>query len=72
MTARLTQGSTSWVSLGDAQALARLEAGPVGWKRFLAHAVTVCRQPGAVDGETHILLAERRQNTEVSCGECSG
>lgn len=52
--------ASNWASLGDPHALARLEADPERWERFVEHEVTACAQPGALDGGTHILFAATR------------
>ncbi|TYB58034.1 class I SAM-dependent methyltransferase [Nonomuraea sp. PA05] len=51
--------ASNWASLGDPDVLAALEADPGRWARFLEHEVAACREPGAVDGGTHILFAAR-------------
>ncbi|MDQ6803462.1 MAG: class I SAM-dependent methyltransferase [Actinomycetota bacterium] len=61
----IAASASNWASLGDARALARLEADPARWERFLAHEVTACGEPGAVDGGTHILFAAAPANGEV-------
>jgi SAM-dependent methyltransferase len=56
----LLDGSASnWASLGDPDALARLEADREGWRRFLEHEIAACAEPGTRDGGTHILFATR-------------
>jgi len=55
---RMLDGSASnWASLGDAQALSRLEADADRWRRFVEHEAAACAHPGARDGGTHILFA---------------
>lgn len=55
---RLVAASASnWASLGDTEVLKALEADPVRWRHFLQNEVNACREPGALDGGTHILLA---------------
>lgn len=39
--------------------VAALEADPDRWTRFLTHEAAACREPGALDGGTHILFAAR-------------
>ncbi len=57
----LVDGSASnWASLGDPDALARLEADRERWRRFLELEVAACAEPGARVGGTHILFAARR------------
>jgi SAM-dependent methyltransferase len=53
----IAASASNWASLGDARALARLEADPGRWERFIDHEVAACAQPGALDGGTHILFA---------------
>lgn len=55
--------ASNWASLGDIDALARLEADPARWERFVEHEVTACAQPGALDGGTHILFAANANAT---------
>ncbi|MEV1003134.1 hypothetical protein [Nonomuraea sp. NPDC050202] len=53
---------TRWPDSKDADTLAGLEADPGRWARFLEHEINACREPGAVDGGTHILFAARHQS----------
>ncbi len=53
----IAASASNWASLGDGQALARLEADAARWERFLEHEIAACAQPGALDGGTHILFA---------------
>lgn len=58
--------ASNWAALGDAEALARLEADPAAWSRFLDDETWACRQPGALDGGTHILFEARHaENASV-------
>jgi hypothetical protein len=41
----------------DNQSLARLEAEPARWARFLDNEAWACRQTGCLDGGTHMLFA---------------
>jgi SAM-dependent methyltransferase len=44
----LVEGSASnWASLAEPDVLARIEADPDRWRRFLAHEEDACRQPGS-------------------------
>jgi SAM-dependent methyltransferase len=52
--------ASNWASLADAEALEILEANPERWSRFLEHEVRACREPGALDGGTHIVFAARK------------
>lgn len=53
--------ASNWSSLGDPQALARLEADPAHWARFLDNETWACRQPGCLDGGTNLIFATRHQ-----------
>jgi ubiquinone/menaquinone biosynthesis C-methylase UbiE len=53
--------ASNWSSLGDPQALARLEADPAHWARFLDSETWACRQPGCLNGGTHLIFAARHQ-----------
>jgi SAM-dependent methyltransferase len=53
--------ASNWSSLGDPRALARLEADPAHWARFLDNEAWTCRQPGCLDGGTHLIFAARHQ-----------
>jgi SAM-dependent methyltransferase len=55
----LAVSASNWASLGDPEALAELESDPVRWANFLEHEIRACREPGALDGGTHILFAAR-------------
>ncbi|MEV6109972.1 class I SAM-dependent methyltransferase [Streptomyces sp. NPDC051940] len=56
----LAASASNWASLGDRDALARLEADPERWSRFLEQEAEMCAAPGALDGGTHILFAAAR------------
>jgi ubiquinone/menaquinone biosynthesis C-methylase UbiE len=51
--------ASNWSSLGDPQALARLESDPAHWARFLDNETWSCRQPGCLNGGTHLIFAAR-------------
>jgi ubiquinone/menaquinone biosynthesis C-methylase UbiE len=53
--------ASNWSSLGDPRALARLEADPAHWARFLDNEAWACRQPGCLNGGTHLIFAARHQ-----------
>jgi ubiquinone/menaquinone biosynthesis C-methylase UbiE len=53
--------ASNWASLGEPEALARLEADPAHWARFLDTEAWACRQPGCLNGGTHIIFAARHQ-----------
>jgi SAM-dependent methyltransferase len=53
--------ASNWSSLADPQALARLEADPAHWSRFLDNEAWACRQPGCLNGGTHLIFAARYQ-----------
>ena len=52
--------ASNWLSLGNAAALESLAADQLWWERFLHWEELLCRQPGAVDGGTHLLFAASR------------
>lgn len=52
--------ASNWLSLGNAAALESLAADPTWWERFLRWEEVLCRQPGAVDGGTHLLFTASR------------
>lgn len=58
--------ASNWASLGDPQALARLEADPEHWARFLDNETWACRQPGCLDGGTHLIFACQRGDASSS------
>jgi len=53
--------ASNWSSLGDPLALAQLEADPARWTRFLDNETWACRQPGCINGGTHLIFAARHQ-----------
>lgn len=53
-------GASNWASLGDSTALERIAQDPARWATFLDHEERACREPGALDGGTHLLFAVRR------------
>jgi hypothetical protein len=53
----LAKSASNWASLGDAALVEGLERDPDRWNRFLRHEIAACREPGAIDGGTHILFA---------------
>ncbi len=53
--------ASNWSSLGDPGALAQLEADPAHWARFLDNEAWMCRQPGCLNGGTHLIFAARCQ-----------
>jgi len=56
----LAMSASNWASLGDGEALSELESDPARWQNFLEHEIRACREPGALDGGTHLLFAARR------------
>lgn len=64
----VVDGSASnWASLAEPAVLARIDAEPERWRRFLAHEEDACRQPGARDGGTHTLFAIRPSTPPYTC-----
>lgn len=58
--ALIGMSASNWSSLGDPQALTTLEADPAHWARFLDNEAWTCRQPGCLNGGTHMIFAARR------------
>lgn len=56
----LAMSASNWASLGDVDALSELESDPARWQNFLEHEIRACREPGTLDGGTHLLFAARR------------
>jgi SAM-dependent methyltransferase len=52
--------ASNWMSLGDPDVLAAIEADPDRWQWFLDWEAQMCREPGALDGGTHLLFAFRK------------
>jgi hypothetical protein len=48
------------MSLADAETVARIEADPRLRAWFVEWEVRLCREPGAIDGGTHILFGLER------------
>lgn len=58
---RLVAASASqWGALGPLDVLERIVAEPQWWARFLDREEAMCREPGVVEGGTHILFAVER------------
>jgi len=55
----VSASASNWASLGHEDTLAELGEDPAGWRRFLDHEVSACREPGLLDAGTHILFAAR-------------
>jgi ubiquinone/menaquinone biosynthesis C-methylase UbiE len=53
--------ASNWSSLSDPRTLGRLEADPGHWARFLDNEAWACRQPGCLNGGTHLIFAARRR-----------
>lgn len=52
--------SSNFLSSGDQQVLAAIEQDAAQWKLLLDWEEEYCREPGALDGGTHLLFAVRR------------
>jgi len=52
--------ASNCMSLGDQDSIARIEGDPELWRWFVEWEARLCREPGALDGGTHILFAFRR------------
>jgi hypothetical protein len=58
---RLVAASASnCMSLSDPKVIAAIEADQERWRWFLEWEAQMCREPGALDGGTHILFAFER------------
>jgi SAM-dependent methyltransferase len=57
--------ASNCMSLADAEVVAAIEADPARWQWFLDWEAKMCREPGALDGGTHILFAFRRDPEPV-------
>jgi len=55
----VSASASNWASLGHEETLAQLGEDPAGWRRFLDHEVSACREPGLLDAGTRILFAAR-------------
>ena len=51
--------ASNWASLGDPAEVERVTADPQRWNVFLEQEITACREPGALDGGTHLLFRRR-------------
>jgi len=49
--------ASSWAAIADEGVLATVEPDPDRWARFVEHRIRACREPGALDGGTHLLVA---------------
>lgn len=54
--------ASNWASMADEEVVAGIEADPDHWSRFVDHELTACREPGALDGGTHLVFAGRRRD----------
>lgn len=52
--------AANFLSPGNERALAPIMGEPMRWGRFLEAEVEACRQPGALDGGTHIIAVSQR------------
>jgi SAM-dependent methyltransferase len=52
--------ASNCMSLGDADLIASVESDPERWQWFIDWEATLCREPGALDGGTHIIFAVQR------------
>ena len=56
----ISASASNWASLGDPSAVARIASNPARWGYFIDQEIAMCREPGALDGGTHILFAAVR------------
>lgn len=52
--------ASNWASLGDPTALEILADDPDRWANFVRHEINACREPGVLDGGTHIICVARK------------
>ena len=52
--------AANFLSVNHDEALRETESDPVLWEKFLRWEMEACRQPGALDGGTHIIAVVRR------------
>jgi hypothetical protein len=52
--------AANFLSVNQHEALSEIEADPVLWEKFFNWERDACRQPGALDGGTHIIAVVRR------------
>lgn len=52
--------AANFLSVNQHDALAEIETDPALWEKFLGWEQDACRQPGALDGGTHIICVVRR------------
>lgn len=52
--------AANYLAVNQHDALSEIEADPVLWEKFLGWERDACRQPGALDGGTHIIAVVRR------------
>jgi len=52
--------AANFLSVNHHDALTEIEADPALWEKFLGWELDACRQPGALDGGTHIIAVVRR------------
>jgi SAM-dependent methyltransferase len=54
--------SSNWASLGDPLTVDQMASNPDRWASFVEHEIRACREPGALDGGTHLLFAATRDD----------
>jgi SAM-dependent methyltransferase len=60
----VAMSASNWASLSEPGVLEEIEADPDRWSRFLTHELAACKEPGALDGGTHLLFAARIVSAE--------
>jgi SAM-dependent methyltransferase len=60
--------ASNCMSLADADVVAGIEADADRWRWFLDWEARMCREPGALDGGTHILFAFQRDRARAEPG----
>jgi ubiquinone/menaquinone biosynthesis C-methylase UbiE len=52
--------ASNFLSIDNEEALREVESDPVAWQAFLQWEVDFCREPGALDGGTHMIAVMQR------------
>jgi SAM-dependent methyltransferase len=53
----LAASASNCASMTDEEQLERIGTDPEHWRRFVEHEIRACREPGALDGGSHIVFA---------------
>ncbi len=56
----LAASASNWASMADEDLLDTIAQNPDQWRRFVEHEITASREPGVLDGGSHLLFAARQ------------